>query len=81
MKDQNNKDDAHSLSSDKILDEPARKMAYDYRFLQDGDHRFVSALQDIQELCTKPNVKEPKTLMAVQCIIEDGISSISRIER
>lgn len=44
-----------------------------------GDHLGVTAFQIIRELCAKYNLNEPDTLIAVEGIIEDGISSITRV--
>lgn len=79
MEDEGNDDDRHSVDSDDNRDEPTKEMAWNFHDLQGGNHRRVSALQAIRDLCTKDNVNEPKTLVAAQSIIKDEISFISRV--
>lgn len=47
--------------------------------MQSGNRRGISALQAIRDLCAMYNVDEPSTFVAAQVIIENRISSVSRV--
>lgn len=54
-------------------------MEWNFYDLQSDDRRAVPTLQAIRTICTKYDVNEPDTMVAAQCIFENGISIISKV--
>lgn len=79
IEDQCDDDNGYSAGLDENQDEPAEYMACYFHDLQSRDRRGFPAFQAVWYLCTKYSVNEPDTLVSAQGIIEDEISSISRL--